>query len=197
MYTMRREERKKQNHSKTYVPSPNRTQPSTPVDQIYKYVVHAQRAAFLRATVVVQDLAAGGSAGNGLDLGNNLGGGGVSVKGNEVGSNTGNVGRSHRGTGKSGGGTVGSDVRGEDGASGGPDVDEAAVVAVRGLGISGAGDGTDGDSIRSGGGGVSRGIGSAVSGGDGEGHTGSDTRVDGAVERSRVGTTERHVGNGC
>lgn len=113
----------------------------------------------------------------------------------QVGSSTGNVGGSHGSAGDGIGSSGRSDPGGEDGRARGKDIDDSAVVGVRSTGVR-RGGGTNGDrgSLRSRG--VVGGVSIIVSGGHGEGKTGQDSGRDGRVHSSRLGSTERHGGNG-
>lgn len=156
------------------------------------------------AGVAVEGKVVLGARGNTGDLA--LGGGALNVsaessrglgtlKSQVVGTETSDVGSGHGGTRDGVGGRVGADPRGQNVGAGGEDVDEGTEVGVRGKSIS-RGGGTDsaGGGLR--GGRVAGGVGTVVSGGDGQEDTGADHVGGGSVDGSGLGATERHVGDG-
>lgn len=104
------------------------------------------------------------------------------------------MGSGHGGTRDGVGGRVGADPRGQNVGAGGEDIDEGTEVGVRGKGVS-RGGGTDSAGGGLGGGRVAGGVGSVVTGGDGQEDTGADHVGGGSVDGGRLGSTERHVGD--
>lgn len=119
---------------------------------------------------------------------------GQTLEGDEIGSDTSNVGASHRSTRDGIAGAVASNPGRSDARAWGEDVKGSAEVAVGGTG-AGGGDGTDSKSRGSGGWGEVGSVGIVVTGGNDEGHTGTDGIVHGSVESSREATTQAHAGN--
>lgn len=104
------------------------------------------------------------------------------------------MGSSHGSTADAVGGAVAGVPSRENTGTGGKDVENGAVVGVRGDG-PGAVDGTDSDGTGSRSRGGVGGISAVVASSNGGDDTGPGSRLDGVVERSRVATTKRHVDN--
>jgi hypothetical protein len=116
----------------------------------------------------------------------------LALKSENVGSQTGNVGSSHRGT-RNGVGTA-VEPGGQDGDTGGEDVDDGAVVGERSQSVR-AVSGTDGEDSGLGSGRRTGSIGTIVTGGIGEENTGRDGIGGGGVDSGGFATSKRHGAN--
>jgi hypothetical protein len=143
------------------------------------------------AAEVARDLARSGS---GLEPVGNARDTRDTVDGDAVQDKARNVGSGHGSTADAVGGAVAGVPSRENTSTGGKDVENSAVVGVRGDG-PGAVDGTDGDGTGSRSRGGVGGISAVVASSNGRDDTGAGSRLDGVVERSRVATTKGHADN--
>lgn len=151
--------------------------------------------------VAVEDETVGGTAGDARDdvggsqlddaVAESLGAG-EALKTSEVSGKASHVRRGHGGTGERAGAATGKG--GEDVGARGKDVDKRAVVGEAGARVGGGG-GTNGAGGRLGSRGVVGGVRVIVSGRDGEEDVVVDHGGGGAVESSRVATSQGHVGD--